>query len=323
MRTEIAAARTLLERATSIAIITHVRPDGDAIASLLALNLSLNETGKHATAVLRDEVPLRFKGLPGAEFIQDTFEQNSDLLIAVDCADLSRMSLPADKKQLTVHINIDHHPTNPKFGNVNIVDPIAASTTQVLYELMPELGLPITLEVATNLLAGLVTDTIGFRTDNVTPRVLRMAADLVEVKAPLATIYEKGLTQQTYASVKYWGCGLFRLERDDKIIWTSLHLEDRTKVGYQGNDDADLTNLLSSVEGVDVAIIFIEQPGGSVKVSFRSRENVNVADLAAKFGGGGHAPAAGAMIEGGLDQIMESVLSATRALVNSESEHAK
>jgi phosphoesterase RecJ-like protein len=323
VKTHIEAARELLENASSIVIITHARPDGDAIASLLALHLSLNDIGKRASAVLLDEVPHRFRALPGAERIRTAVPDGQHLLIAVDCADPKRISLPESDKPETVDINIDHHPTNPNFGRVNLLDPEAASTTQVLYDLMPELNLPITRDVASNLMAGLVTDTIGFRTESVSSKVFSMAAALLELGVPLAEIYEKSLTQQSFASVRYWGCGLSRINREDAIVWTSLYLEDRASVGYRGNDDADLTNLMSAIEGVDVSIIFIEQSNGKVKISFRSREIVNVANLAEQFGGGGHAAAAGVMLEGGMDEIIERVLAATREIVLANPERTK
>ncbi len=323
MNTQIKAARELVDNATFVTVITHTRPDGDAIASLLALVLSLNEFGKRASAVLYDELPEKFLFLPGSDLIRTTLPNDQDLLVAVDCADPKRISLAEENKPETVDINIDHHPTNTDFGNVNFVNQTAASTTQVLYDLLLELNLPIHRDVAFNLMAGLVTDTIGFRTENVNSNVLRMAADLLDIGVPLAEIYEKSLTQKRYESVKYWGCGLSRLKREDAIIWTSLYLEDRASVGYGGNDDADLTNLLSAIDGVEVAIIFIEQPDGKVKISLRSRESVDVAQLAGQFGGGGHEAAAGAMLVGEMERIIESVLSATRAVVYGAPEQSK
>lgn len=323
MKTHILGARQFLENASSIVITTHARPDGDAVASLLAVLLSLSDIGKRASAVLLDEVPPKLRSLPGSEQIRTALPDGQYLLIAVDCADVKRISLPENDKLETVDINIDHHPTNPNFGRINFIDPEAASTTQVLYDLMPELDLPITPDVATNLMAGLVTDTIGFRTESVGPEVFRMAAALLELGVPLAEIYEKSITQQSYASVRYWGCGLSRLVREDAIVWTILYLEDRVSVGYPGNDDADLTNLITAIEGVDVSVIFVEQPDGKVKISFRSRENFNVAKLAQQFGGGGHAPAAGAMLDGDMDEIIEKVLAATRETVYPNQERVK
>jgi phosphoesterase RecJ-like protein len=315
VRTHIGEARELLEKPSPIVIITHTRPDGDAVASMLALLLSLTEGGRPASAVMQDPLPPRFSFLPGADQIQTHLPKTPHTLIAVDCGERKRISLPDEEIPEIVDLNIDHHRTNPCFGQINFVCPEAASTTQILYELLPELGLPITLEVASNLIAGLVTDTIGFRTENVTPSVLRMSAELLELGVPLAEIYEKALTQQTYESIRLWGRGLSRLNREGSIVWTSLRFDDRMAVGYPGNDDADLTNLLSAIQDVEVSIVFVEQENGAVKVSFRSRDNVDVAELATRFGGGGHAVAAGVMIEGNMDEVVESVLAATRQAV--------
>lgn len=323
MKTQIREARELLENSTAVVIITHTRPDGDAVASILALLLSLAESGKPASAVMHDPLPSRFSFLPGANLIRTQLPEGPYTLIAVDCADPKRISLPEGEKPDAVDINIDHHRTNPQFGRINFVQPEAASTTQVLFELLPELDLPINLEVASNLMAGLVTDTIGFRTENVTPRVMRMAAQLLDLGVPLSQVYEKALTQQSYASVRLWGRGLSRLNREDSIVWTSLRIDDRMEVDYPGNDDADITNLLSAIENVEVSIVFVEQEKDRVKVSFRSREGVNVAELAARFGGGGHAAAAGVMIEGSLEEVVQQVVTATRQALTATPEHVQ
>jgi phosphoesterase RecJ-like protein len=322
VNTSVDEARGLLENAPSIAILTHTRPDGDAVSSLLALFLSLSELGRQVTAVLHDPLPPRFQSLPGADQIEHQLQGDEDLLIVVDCATPDRISLSEEERPSTVDINIDHHPTNPRFGKVNIVNPEAVSTTQVLYDMMLDLNFPITPDVASNLMAGLITDTIGFRTQNVGPQVFTMAAELLGMGIPYAEIYQNSLTEQSYSSVKYWGCGLGNLNREDSLAWTHLSLQDRAAVGYQGNDDADLTNLLSAIEGVQVAVIFIEQQNGKVKVSFRSKDGINVSVLAEKFGGGGHAAAAGAMLEGKLDDTIEKVLAATREYVYSHPELA-
>ena len=197
------------------------------------------------------------------------------------------------------------------------MQPHAAATAEVLFDLSIPLGLQITTDIATNLLAGLVTDTIGFRTSNVTPKVLRIAAQLIELGASLAEVYERSLNQRSFVAARYWGCGLSRLEREDGLLWASLTLEDRKSVGYPGPDDADLINLLSTIENSEVILIFVEQSGGKVKVSWRSRSGLNVASLANAFGGGGHEQAAGAMIAGELDEVKAKVLSATRKILES------
>ena len=116
--------------------------------------------------------------------------------------------------------------------------------------------------------------------------------------------------------MRYWGCGLDRIERRDGLVWTTLTLADREKVGYPGDDDADLVNLLTEIEDTKVSIIFVEQPGRKVKVSWRSDPGINVAEIASEFGGGGHEQASGAMIEGELEEVRALVINATKAQTN-------
>ncbi len=199
---------------------------------------------------------------------------------------------------------------------INNVNHKASATTEILYDVISQLGLEIDIDVATNLMTGLITDTIGFRTDSVTPRTLEIASELVSLGAPMAEIYSRTLNQRSFVSAQYWGKGLNRLERENGILWTSLTIEDRKAVGDTGSDDADLVNLLATIEGNQVVLIFIEQTGGKVKVSWRSRPGVDVAEIAFSFGGGGHEQAAGATIEGDMQEIKERVLTATRGSIS-------
>jgi phosphoesterase RecJ-like protein len=315
---DLVQVQDMLAEAMTIAIVSHERPDGDAIGSLLALTLSLEKAGKQVTPVLVDGVPGRFRFLPGAERVQRILPDEFKLLIFVDCAELERAGLPPEALSEKPHINIDHHPTNTLFGLINIVNPEAAAVAEMIYDLSVPLSLPLDEDVATNLLAALVTDTIGFRTPNVTPKVLHLAARLIELGAQLADVYEKSLNQRSFVAARYWGRGLSRLEKEDGIVWTSLTLDDRKSVGYPGGDDADLVNLLTTIEDAEVTLIFVEQPKQKVKVSWRSRAGLNIAKLAATFGGGGHDQAAGATVDGELKSVMAEVLSFTRSIIDPE-----
>jgi phosphoesterase RecJ-like protein len=166
------------------------------------------------------------------------------------------------------------------------------------------------------LLTGLVTDTIGFRTENVTAPVLRLAADLMEAGADLAEIYRRSLVDRSFEAVRLWGAGLGRIERSGRLVWTSLTLDDRRLARYPGRDDADLINILSSIDGADIAIIFIEQPNGRVKVSWRAQPGYDVSKLALSLGGGGHAAASGVEIPGTLPEVSRAILDLTRPLLN-------
>ncbi len=320
--TTIEKAKAALNAAQQVIILSHERPDGDAIGSLLALTLSLERAGKNVTPILMEGVPSRFRFLPGADKVTSKIPSDGDLLILVDAADIQRTGFPVDDLPRQPDINIDHHPTNTDYAVINIVNHKASATTEILFDVIPQLGLEIDTDVAANLMTGLITDTIGFRTDSVTPRTLEIASELVSLGAPMADIYARTLNQRSFVSVQYWGKGLRRLERENGILWTSLTIEDRKAVGYPGSDDADLVNLLATIEGIQVVMIFIEQIGGKVKVSWRSRPGVDVAAIAFSFGGGGHEQAAGATIEGDMQDVQERVLTATRGIISPSPEES-
>ena len=313
---EVRAAEQLLAPAHSVLVISHVRPDGDGIGSLLAFTLLMQAAGKRVFPVLADGAPDRFGYLPGAESILHAPTEKPDLIVAVDCSDLGRLGLVEEQLGGRPDLSFDHHATNTYFAGVNIVVPAAAATAEVLYDFASAVGFRIDTAVATCLLTGLVTDTVGFRTENVTPKVLRLAATLVERGAPLAEVYDRGLNRRSIPAARFWGRGLSSLGWDDGIAWASLTEADRRAAGYVGSDDADLINLLTTLDGALVALVFVEQPGGRVKVSWRSAAGVDVARLAQAFGGGGHEPAAGAVIDGALDQVRTQVLSTTRSFLH-------
>jgi bifunctional oligoribonuclease and PAP phosphatase NrnA len=304
------------KKAQRILVISHVRPDGDAIGSILGLGLSLQIAGKDVQMVSADGIPASFRHLPGTSQVVKHPHGHFDLIVFVDCADLDRVGDDL-KDYPPPDINIDHHPTNTLYARFNIVDPNAVATAEILAENMSAFGLFINQEIASALLTGVVTDTLGFRTDNTSPKALRIAADLMEKGADLPTLYHRSLIQRPFEAVRYWGAGLSQLKRDDRIVWTNLSLADREAAGYSGRDDADLVNVLTTINDVDLVLIFIEQTNGRVKVSWRARPGFDVARIAQVFGGGGHTLAAGAEVDGTLAEVQERVLKSTRKLIES------
>ncbi|RLD07859.1 MAG: hypothetical protein DRI56_06325 [Chloroflexota bacterium] len=310
----IATLKAKIDAASRILIVSHLRPDGDAVGSLLGLGLFLQGMGKDVNMVLEDGVPTIFHHLEGSDQIYKEPIGIYDLMIVLDCSDISRVGDVLDEYGRP-DVNIDHHPTNTFFAHLNIVDPKAVATAEMLVDLLAVFNTPLTQEIAASLLTGIIMDTLGFRTSNITPKALRMAAALQEAGADLPTLYRKALIQRSYEALQYWGAGLSKMERDGRLIWTTLSLEDRHKIGYPGRDDADLVNVLSSVEDMDICVIFIEQSDGTVKVSWRAKLGFDVSAVAIQFEGGGHKPAAGATIQGQLDSVKEDVLKATRKLL--------
>lgn len=298
-----------------ILVVSHIRPDGDAVGSLLALGLALKATGKSVQMVIGDGVPLSFRHLEGSGSVRTQPEGNFDLIIVVDCSDLHRSGAALIDYGIP-DINIDHHATNQKFARINLINTKAVSTTEILYDHLEEWGLSLTRDVADALLTGLITDTIGFRTANITPKALRLAAVLMEAGSDISLLYHKAILNRSYEAIRFWGTGLSMLERQGSVIWTTLTQAGREAAGYGGRDDADLINLLSAIDGVEISIIFVEQPNGNIKVSWRSQPGIDVSQVAVSFGGGGHPVAAGAEITGELEQVRSLVLQETLRLMN-------
>jgi phosphoesterase RecJ-like protein len=304
----------LIRRGRRFLLVSHLRPDGDAVGSLLGLGLALEAAGKSVGMVLEDGVPSNFRSLPGADRISDRPDGVFDVAIAVDCSDLVRTGSALDEYGRP-DANIDHHPTNDGFAAINLVIENACATTEIVYDLLCAGDLQIPKAAAEALLTGLITDTIGFQTPNTTPKALRIAADLMEQGPDLSRLYRTALIEKSFEAYRYWGAGLTNLRRENGLIWATLTLEDRKLVGYGGRDDADLVNQLSAIKGSLVRVIFIELADNEVKVSWRSQPGYDVSGAARQFGGGGHRTAAGATVSGSLQDVQSRVLEATREVL--------
>ena len=307
-----AAIKQRLLGAQNILLVSHIRPDGDAIGSLLAYGLALQEAGKKVQMVLADGVPSSFRHLPGSDQVRKSAQGSFDLTIVVDCADLKRVGKSLDGYGKP-DLNIDHHITNERFGTLNLIEPDAVATSSILFRHLPEWGYTITQPVAANLVTGIVTDTLGFRTTNTTPEALRQVATLMELGVDMTNLYYRGLVRRTFPAARYWGAGLSSLQCADGIVWGTLTLADRKKSDYSGSDDADLINVISSIDDNEITLVFVEQTEGSVKISWRTQNpELDVSQIAVQFGGGGHPGAAGADVPGMLAEVQERVLAATR-----------
>ena len=309
------AIRERLQTAKNIVIASHVRPDGDAIGSLLGLGLALRDAGKSVQMVLVDGVPGSFKYLEGSELIVKEPVGEHDTFITVDCADFKRVGKFFENFGQP-DINIDHHKTNERFGKLNLIEAEEVATAAILTNHLPEWGYEITQPIAAALLAGIITDTLGFRTANTTPESLRQCATLMETGVDMPAIYMRSLVKKSFVAAKYWGAGLSSMEHKDGIVWGTLTLEDRKRTGYGGNDDADLINMISAIDGNKIGMIFVEQSDNHVKISWRALEpGVDVSQVAKHFKGGGHAAAAGADIPGALSEIQPLAIKTTRELL--------
>ena len=234
----------------------------------------------------------------------------------MDCADFKRVGKVFENFGQP-DINIDHHITNERFGKLNLIEPEEVATAAILTNYLPMWGYKITKPIAAALLTGIVTDTLGFRTSNTNPSALRLSAMLMETGVNMTDLYMKSLVKKSLPAARYWGAGLSRLEQEDGIVWATLTMEDRKKSGYGGNDDADLINMISAIEGHKVGMIFVEQNDRHVKISWRALEpGIDVSKVAKHFNGGGHAAAAGADIPGTLTEIQPLVIKTTQEMLS-------
>jgi phosphoesterase RecJ-like protein len=308
--------RLSLERAERILVISHIGPDGDAIASLTATGLALTQLGKRFTLVCDDGLPERFKYLPMSDRISSTPQPDAvyDLIIALDASDESRLgnayaALPPPQPAV---INIDHHITNTNYGAINLVQPEATATVEVLFELFVTLNLRLDESMAICLLSGLVTDTLGFRTAGVSSRTLQIASQLVEAGANLYEVITKALTLMPMSTLLLWQKGLNNMRQEDGLLWTSISNGEREETGYQGSGSSGLGNMMARVDQAPVSAVLVELSDGRVSVSFRCRPPYSVSELALSLGGGGHHLAAGCTVDGPLDKAVALVISRSK-----------
>jgi phosphoesterase RecJ-like protein len=310
--------RYAIEKANTVLIITHIDPDGDAIGSLTAMGQFLKERGKSVTMACEDKVPPRFAFLPLADEVRRGPLSNVsyDLVIALDCGDHLRMGkvYTALPDPIPTLVNIDHHITNTQFGDFNLVDPKASATAEILHYIFQDWEEPITPGIATSLLTGLVTDTLGFRTSNTTAQSLRAAADLMEAGGDLFHVSMTALILRPLATIQLWRVGLNEMQFDNGLLWTTISRQASQAVGDTTNSNG-LSNLLADIEEVAIGVVLTEMNDGSVRVSMRSREPYDVAGVAAQFGGGGHPQASGCTLCMPLAEAETLIVNACRKLI--------
>lgn len=315
MKEAIAALRS----AGSVALVAHRDPDGDTIGSAIALGLGLEGAGKDVAFHCADPVPEAFRFIPATERFSQEPPRGVDLVTTVDFGDQARakFALPADIPLL----NIDHHATNGRFGTVNLVDVSAPATALIVALLVDEAGLRWTPEMATAALLGLMTDTGSFQFPSTDPRSHRVAARLLELGADLSAITANVFRSRPFAAIKVFGVAFARLESElgGRLVHTWVREQDFITFGARAEDASGLVEQIARSTGMRVAILFNEELPGQVKVSIRTSAEppaVDASALAARFGGGGHIRAAGAIIRGILDDVRARVLSEARAALS-------
>lgn len=316
--------RRVIEMHEHFAIISHFRPDGDAIGSTLALGIALKNLGKRVELWNTDPVPGRFSFLQAAEkvkLVPDTLPEEVEVIISVDTGDLKRIGDRAvdlfHKAPLTV--NIDHHATNTRYADINVVVEGSAACGYVLFELLTKLGLPLTQPIAEALYVAISTDTGSFQFSTTTADVLRATADIVETGIDVGDINRRLYQEETPAAlvVKREVLNEMKIEEQGTISHYSLPIARKKTLNLSLEDTKDLVDIIRVVQGVKVAVIFEEIDVQLIRVSLRSKDpRIDVSQIASQFGGGGHSMASGIRMRGSLEGCREKILNAIRIAVH-------
>ncbi len=300
-----------LEKAEKVAIFCHVRPDGDALGSGLALCFALRNRGKKAYFCLEEPAPEKFcflpqikeakTGLPDVEF---------DTMISVDCADLVRLGAFAKifSKHKGTTVNIDHHITNEAFAGVNYVKQCTASC-EIVTQILRVAGWEVTSDIANLLMLGLITDSGNFSHMDVSPETYETAAYLRANGADMHFINYNMFGRQPKSRAVLYGAVMskMRFALDDKLAMIIITLEDLEKSGADKSLTEGFVDFPLTIDGVEVAASLMEYKNGQYKTSLRSKGKVNVSQLAATFGGGGHVLASGCMLFGSLEEVIDKL----------------
>lgn len=314
------AIHAALERVQRILLLTHVNPDGDAIGSLLGLWHTLHAMGKMAIPLASSGLPSYVLHLPGIEHVE-VYERGSllppsDMIWMVDTADLHRVGAIYDEHadELTRRplIIVDHHFTNTGGGQVNLIDAGAASCAELLFALFQAMQAPVTPAAATCLLMGITTDTQSFQTSSTRADTLRLAAALLEAGADQRAVVRDVYYATPYSTARLLGLSLSQLQQEDGLIWTHISHEMIHQTGADDGAYDEIVQVIQRVDGVRISVLFKERASGSVKISLRSKPDIDVSAIARRWGGGGHRQAAGATLEMSLADAQREVLAALR-----------
>jgi phosphoesterase RecJ-like protein len=314
-----ARALESLEGPGPFMVTFHRRPDGDALGSALALRLWLERRGVRADVVNAHGVPEPFGFLPSADRVLTAppADLTGHTAVVLDTPMASRAGIPGDAlSAASVVINLDHHPGNARFGDINVVDPSASSVALMVHELLPT-NPAITRDIASALYVGVMTDTGGFRFGNTDERTLRAAAELVGLGADPSGLANLVYGEQPLGRLKLLGAVLSTTETelDGKVAVSVLTESMKDGTGSTGEDIEGLASFGRLVRGVEVALLLREEEG-RVRVSLRSKGAVDVNDVARRLGGGGHRSAAGALLDGPLDSARERLLAAVAETIS-------
>ncbi|MDY4997237.1 MAG: bifunctional oligoribonuclease/PAP phosphatase NrnA [Bacilli bacterium] len=303
----------LLSKAKKIAIFTHISPDGDAIGSSLALYLGFLQLKKEVS-IVTDDFSRCFNFLPHLEEIQKEVDGFFDVSIALDCATKGRLFDPKGVfEQSDMTVAIDHHASNTYFAKMNYVEGNSPATCKTLVKVFKRLGIVITKEIGSCLMAGIITDSGGFRYDTVDDETFEFAASMLDLGVDISDIYYRTFDVKTKSQFKLSTLATSRIKfyAKDKIALTYITLDDMKKTKAMAGDHEGIVNIGRNIEGVEVSIFLREVDKDFYRVSLRSNDYVDVSGVASLFNGGGHSKAAGCDVHENLEVAIKKLVKET------------
>jgi phosphoesterase RecJ-like protein len=286
-------------------VASHVRPDGDAVGSSLAMALALEHLGKQVRVVSRDRIPELMHVFPGVDAVEivERVDDPGDAVIILECGDVQRTGIAGLERGYVV--NIDHHPGNTLYGAVNWLDLTAAACGEMVFDLIEALGVPLTPEIATHVYIAILTDTGAFHYANITPRTFDICRRCVEAGVNAPAVARSIFDSNNLARLKLYGAVLHRMQLDPSGRIATVYVDQKLarECGGTYEDTEGLVNLPLTVKDIVAVVFFKEQGPGEWRVSMRSKGNIDVNAVAREFGGGGHTNASGCSARGELADL--------------------
>jgi bifunctional oligoribonuclease and PAP phosphatase NrnA len=308
--TPVRQIRDEIMRRQRFLLTSHARPDGDSIGSQLAMAFALQALGKQVRIVNADPAPEHYQEFPGMDRIEISAATSADVdaVIVMECSDLTRTGVAGLEDQFL--INIDHHAGNRMYGAINWHDESAAACGEMAFDVIRELGVPLTLEIATHIYLAILTDTGSFHHSNITPRTFDICRQTVEAGVNPATMARRVFDSNSFGKLKLIGALLDSMELVDHGRLAVLYMDDAMlhACNCTNNDTEGLINLPLTAREIQAVVFFKVGPQAEVRVSMRSKYDVDVRQVAAAFGGGGHKNAAGFTIAGSLAEVRPRIV---------------
>ena len=318
-RSSIEALLELIAPRQTFLVTSHARPDGDALGSALGLMHLLDGMGKQVTVAFDDPIPAIYSWLPGVERIQRVLSCTPDAAIVLECDRVERTGFKIQAfttMEAGLTINIDHHLSGRPFADFNWIDPGACAVGAMIYDLAVASGAKITPAMATCLYTAVLTDTGAFTYPSTTASTFALAEHLVESGADPSAIARKVYSSNRAAKIRALSVALANLQIEHGIAWAWITVDQMEQAGAVVEDCEGIVNYLIGIEEVEVAVFFREleadpahgSAAGQFRLSLRSKGKVDVAEVAARFGGGGHRDASGCTVEGPLETAVSRLM---------------